>query len=77
MLELLGLATARFGPDLAGSTAALVDAPLTLWIEPFDGDVTLRSPVGDLTVHGFRIAVTPSVSVGRLARRLGAREAWR
>lgn len=58
VLELLGLATARFGPDLAGATAALVDAPLTLWIEPCDGDVTLHSPIGDLTVDGFRIAVT-------------------
>ena len=57
VLELLGLATARFGPDLAGTTAALVDAPLTLWIEPNDGAVTLSSPIGDLTVHGFRIAV--------------------
>ena len=58
VLELLALATARFGPELAGSTAALVDAPLTLWIEPFDGDVTVRSPVGDLTIHGFRIALS-------------------
>jgi uncharacterized protein (TIGR02677 family) len=58
VLELLGLATARFGPDLAGTNAALVDAPLTLWIEPYQGAVTLRSPIGDLTVHGFRVAVT-------------------
>lgn len=58
VLEMLGLATARFGPDLAGATAALVDAPLTLWIEPFHGDVTVRSPVGDLTIAGFRLAVT-------------------
>ncbi len=58
VLELLGLATARFGPDLAGATAALVDAPLTMWIEPYDGTVTLRSAVGDLTVSGFRLAVT-------------------
>jgi hypothetical protein len=58
VLELLGLATARFGPDLAGTCAALVDAPLTLWIQPNDGAVTLRSPIGDLTVHDFRMAVT-------------------
>ncbi len=58
VLELLSLATARFGPDLAGSTAVLVDAPLTLWVEPHDGDARLRSIVGDLTMIGFRLAVT-------------------
>jgi uncharacterized protein (TIGR02677 family) len=58
LLELIGLATARFGPELAGVTAALVDAPLTLWIEPHAGDLTLRSPIGNLTVSGFRLAVT-------------------
>ncbi len=44
VLELLGLATARFGPDLAGATAALVDAPLTLWIEPNDGSTHAAQP---------------------------------
>ena len=58
LLELIGLATTRFGPELAGVTASLVDAPLTLWIEPYPGDVTMHSPIGDLTVCGFRLAVT-------------------
>jgi len=57
LVELLGQATARFGPDLAGANAALVDAGVILWVEPSDGSTTLCSATGDLTVHGFRLAV--------------------
>jgi uncharacterized protein (TIGR02677 family) len=60
LVELLGRATARLGPDLAGATAALIDAGLVLWMEPCDGPTTVRSATGDLTVHGFRLAVTAS-----------------
>jgi uncharacterized protein (TIGR02677 family) len=58
LVELVGQATARFGPDLAGACAALVDANLVLWVEPADRSTTLRSATGDFTVHGFRLVVT-------------------
>ena len=58
LVELVGQATARFGPDLAGACAALIDANVVLWIEPSERSMTVRSPTGDLTVHGFRLAVT-------------------
>ena len=58
LLELLAQATARFGPDLAGASAGLVDAGVVLWVEPSDRTTTLRSALGDLTVDGFRLAVT-------------------
>jgi len=57
LVELLGQATARFGPDLAGASAALIDANLVLWVEPSDRSVTMHSASGDLTVHGFRPVV--------------------
>jgi len=57
LVELLGQAMARFGPDLAGASAALIDANLVLWVEPSDGSVTMHSASGDLTVHGFRLVV--------------------
>lgn len=60
LLELLGQATARFGPDLAGAHAALVDADVVLWIDPSPGATTVRSPQGDLTIDGFRLTVAPS-----------------
>ncbi len=60
LIELVGRATARFGPELSGARAGLVDADVTLWIEPADGVMTVRSATGDLTVHGFRMAVTAS-----------------
>ena len=70
VLELLGLATAKLGTDLAATDATLVDAALTLWLEPAEGDLTLRSPIGDLTVEGVDLAITvdgraPSWSTGR------------
>jgi len=58
LLELLAQATAQFGPDLAGATAALVDASVVLWAQPSDGETTLRSAMGDLSVEGFRLTVT-------------------
>lgn len=58
LLELLGRATARFGREVAGATAALIDAPVVLWIEPGAGRTTLHSPIGELAVDGFRLAVT-------------------
>jgi uncharacterized protein (TIGR02677 family) len=58
LLELLALATARLGPELAGTSAGLVDADIELWLEPAYGSVTLRSVAGDLTLDGFRVAVT-------------------
>ncbi len=58
LVELVGQATARFGPDLAGACAALIDANVVLWVEPSDRSMTMRSPTGDLTVHGFRLVVT-------------------
>ena len=58
LFELLGQATARFGPDLAGASAALVDAGVVLWVEPSPRPTTLRSAVGNLTVEGFRLAIT-------------------
>jgi len=58
LVELVGQATARFGPDLTGACAALIDASVVLWVEPFEGSVTLRSATGDLTVHGFRLVLT-------------------
>lgn len=60
LLELLGRATARFGPELSGASATLVDADLVLWVEPSQHPTTLRSAAGDLTVDGFRLAVTAS-----------------
>jgi uncharacterized protein (TIGR02677 family) len=60
LLELLARATARLEPDLAGASAGLVDAGVVLWVEPSDGFTTLRSATGDLTVDGFRLAVTPA-----------------
>jgi uncharacterized protein (TIGR02677 family) len=58
LLELLAQAAARFGPELAGASAALVDAGVVLWVEPAGAPTTLRSAVGDLTVDGFRLTVT-------------------
>lgn len=58
LLELLGQATARFGPELAGVSTGLVDAGVVLWVQPSDRPTTLRSATGDLTVDGFRLAVT-------------------
>jgi uncharacterized protein (TIGR02677 family) len=60
LLELLAQATARFGPDLDGTSAGLVDADLVLWLAPADGATTIRSAAGDLSVDGFRLAVTPA-----------------
>ncbi len=60
LLELLAQATARFGPDLVGVSAGLVDAGAVLWVEPSAGRTTVRSATGDLTVDGFRLAVTPA-----------------
>ncbi len=62
LLELLARATARFGPELAGTSAGLVDADLVLWVEPAAGANTLHSAVGDLTIDGFRVAVTPGTA---------------
>jgi hypothetical protein len=58
LMELLSQATARFGPDLAGASAALIDAGVVLWVQPADALTTLRSTTGDLTVEGFRLTVT-------------------
>ena len=58
LFELLGQATARFGSELAGASAALVDANVVLWIEPSARPTTLRSALGTLTVDGFRLAIT-------------------
>ena len=58
LFELLGQATARFGPELAGASAALVDADVVLWVEPSARPTTLRSALGNLTVEGFRLAIT-------------------
>jgi uncharacterized protein (TIGR02677 family) len=58
LLEMLGQATARFGPQLAGVSAGLVDAGAVLWLEPCDGATILRSAVGDLVVDGLQLAVT-------------------
>lgn len=60
LLELLAKATARFGPELAGVTAGLIDADIVLWVEPAVGRTTLRSAMGDLSVDGFRFLVLPS-----------------
>lgn len=60
LLELLAQATARFGPDLDGRSAGLVDADILLWVAPADGSTTIRTAAGDLSVDGFRLAVTPS-----------------
>jgi uncharacterized protein (TIGR02677 family) len=60
LVELLGRATARFGPELAGVSAGLVDASVVLWVEPSDRPTKVRSVTGDLTVDGFRLAVTAS-----------------
>jgi hypothetical protein len=63
---------------LAGTRAALVDAPLTLWIEPYDGAVTLRSPIGDLTVHSFHLAITVADELPSWGDDLDVRrEGWR
>ena len=70
LLELLAQATARFGPELAGASAALVDADAVLWVEPGDGATTLHSAVGNLTVHGFRLVVTKAG--GQPAQDVGA-----
>lgn len=69
LLELLAQATARFGPELAGASAALVDAGVVLWVEPWPGPTTLRSTLGDLTLDGFRPAIT---AAGRRPRPAGA-----
>ncbi len=61
LLELLAQATARFGPDLAGVHAGLVDAGAVLWVEPAEGRTTVRSAVGDLSVDGFGLTVVPAV----------------
>jgi uncharacterized protein (TIGR02677 family) len=66
LLELLARATARFGPDFAGVSAGLVDAGVVLWVEPSDGCITIRSAIGDLSVDGFRLALT----------RTGQRPVW-
>jgi uncharacterized protein (TIGR02677 family) len=60
LLELLGAATARFGPDLQGANAALIDADLTLWVRPRPGGMTVHSPLGDLTLDGLELLVGPS-----------------
>jgi uncharacterized protein (TIGR02677 family) len=57
LFELLARATARIGPDLAGTSAALDDADVTLWVEPHTDGMVLRSPLGDLALDGFRAAV--------------------
>jgi len=62
LLELLSAATARFGPDLAGTHAALIDADLTLWILPTPGGMTVHSPFGDLTLDGFGVVVRPAAA---------------
>ncbi len=72
LLELLALATARVGPDLAGASAGLVDADAVLWLEPAEATTVVRSAAGDLAVEGFRIVVTeasrtPGSVAGRLA----------
>jgi len=64
LVELLSQATARFGPDLAGASAALIDADLVLRIEPADRSTTVHSASGDLTVHGFSLVV---LAAGRLS----------
>jgi uncharacterized protein (TIGR02677 family) len=76
LAELLGQATARFGPDLAGASAALIDANLVLWVEPSDRSITVHSASGDLTVHGFRLTVLaagrrPMAPKDALAERTG------
>jgi uncharacterized protein (TIGR02677 family) len=58
LLELLAQATARLGPDLTGASAGIVDADVVLWLEPADGSTTVRSAIGDLSLDGFRVAVT-------------------
>jgi uncharacterized protein (TIGR02677 family) len=58
LLELLAQAMARFGPELGGARAGLVDADVVLWVEPAAGPATVRTAVGDLTVDGFRLTVT-------------------
>jgi uncharacterized protein (TIGR02677 family) len=58
LLELLGRASAQFGPDLAGASAALVDAQVVLWVLPHAGATTVRTHAGDLSVEGFRMVVT-------------------
>lgn len=60
LLELLAQATARFGPELDGTRAGLVDADVVLWLEPTEGSTIVRSAIGDLGVDGFRMAVTPA-----------------
>ena len=63
LFELLVRATAALGPNLAGSSAALDDDDVTLWLEPHAAGMVLRSPLGDLALDGFRLAV------GRAAQR--------
>jgi hypothetical protein len=58
LVELLGQATARFGPDLAGANAALIDAGVVLWVQPTGTVTTVRSTSGDLTVEGFHLTIT-------------------
>ncbi|MDQ3979230.1 MAG: TIGR02677 family protein [Actinomycetota bacterium] len=58
LVELLGQATARFGPDLAGASAALIDAGVVLWVQPTDAVTRVRSTPGDLSVEGFRLTIT-------------------
>ena len=57
LFELLGRATAALGPNLAGASAALDDDDITLWLEPHAAGMVLRSPLGDLALDGFRLAV--------------------
>jgi uncharacterized protein (TIGR02677 family) len=58
LLELLARATAQLEAGLDGTSAGLVDADIELWLQPAAGSVTLRSAAGDLTLDGFRVAVT-------------------
>lgn len=58
LLELLARATARLDPDLGAASAGLVDADVDLWLEPAAGTTTLRSATGDVTLEGFRVAIT-------------------
>jgi uncharacterized protein (TIGR02677 family) len=63
LFELLARTTAALGANLAGASAALDDDDITLWLEPHAAGMVLRSPLGDLALDGFHLAV------GRAAQR--------